>query len=333
MAEVRVRVSREGSAAFADVDFISLSVTDDIDRRGDGVDLRLSGDWSSADWVDYRLTDDSSPPAVVSSRARVLTASVTQDADAPPETRLKAGRLLGAGGVYYTSQIRALLTDVNIGALSTRHAAWTARFAAGESLSAAILETLDDDKTAFDDYVSTLADYRIGVRIDPILPAAGEAGGVVGLFARDEARAGGDLSIDIEGWASFARSWDNYSNPLGAWNTAPVSYLVGGAPAPTEEGSGAGERADLGEFALLATAQARRDAYRLARNGAALTGRLVMPNYYARYRPQTGVQLAGLTHSGVARWLIDSSRVDADAKGGIKTTLEMRAIQTEAATT
>ena len=332
MASVTLSVRREGATAYVDeTSWSRLSVVDHIDRRGDGVDVLLNGDWSNADAVRVRIEDDGSPSRAVVADATVLSSVVTRNASGATTTRLKAGRRQSAAGSYYTDLIRAQITDANLRALSRQHAAWSSRFATGTSFASSLLQLLDEDEATLDEYIQTLADYRIGFRLDPMLPATGETAGSVALYARDVPR-GATFDVSLDDSISWSQNYDRYANPLGAWSTSPVSYLVGGASDLTSSGSGDGEPEDLGEFALSALALARVDAYRSERNHASLTGELTLTRFTVDMLPRAGVTILTATPGNLLRWLVDGVSLDFGIDGGLKNTLTVRATQRLATT-
>ena len=175
MSDLAVSVLRQGRQAGERVEDLltGMTITDEIGLRGDGANLTLVGDWSDAARVLYTIEEDSERTRNISSSLTVLTASVTDSADGGTITRLKAGRRLRSVDADYTAQIRAALTDAVVRALSPRMNAWSGRFSDADGVDitfADALAQLLDGADSLSEYISTLADYRIGVEIDAILP-------------------------------------------------------------------------------------------------------------------------------------------------------------------
>ena len=218
MSELTVSVLRQGRQAGERVEDLltGMTITDEIGLRGDGANLTLVGDWSDAARVIYTLAEEGAT-RIEGASATVLSASVTESADGGTMTRLKAGRRLRTSEAYYTAQIRTALTDTAVRALSARMTTWSARFAdadGGDITFADALAQLLDDEDSLRGYMSTLADYRIGVELDAILPTPTTAAGVT-LYDMDSPTNAAAITLDPDDATSWAREFRPLHQPSG----------------------------------------------------------------------------------------------------------------------
>lgn len=306
-----------------------LSVADALGLGSDGADLTLAGDWTDAEDVVVRIAEDGNPSAFVRSVTRVLSATASVDVDGFATTRIRAGRVnTDANAARYAVAVRGLITEFELAALSPEHLAWAGYFAGVETgLAATILQDLDTNESTLSEYVGALSEWSIEVDYDSPLPTQGEteaARRTPTLYAAHRA-VGADLTLALNDFVEWRRDYDRYENPLGAYSTAPVEYLVGAEL--QEDGSGNGDPADLGEWQYAAQGRARTAAYRQGRRLSSVTAAYAFSDFNAALRPRAGVIITGGTPAALARWRVQSVTLSADADGGFKTALSLAGIQ------